>query len=306
MQPTVTVILFNYNYGHYIESALISIITQTRLPDECIVMDDCSTDNSIEIIKRYQKNYPFLQLIENDHNCGINHNVLKGLNIAKGDFIWFLASDDKAQSGFIKRLYTAILEYPNIALVCSDPSYFTDDKPGTFSHPLIQNIGTSYISSEKLIELMRKSRFWIPGHTALINRKKLIHSGGFIPELKWHTDWFIQIILGLRHGIAYVPGDLAHMRLNDGTYSQRSQDIKEQTQIIKSMLKALNHKKYADIRKAFFKTDALFSLRHGVRCIATNPFLWHDLPLSAFFRIFQLLTGPCFRSIRKYIQSKLS
>jgi hypothetical protein len=71
--PTVTVLLCNYNHAFYLPDSLGGICTQTRPPDEVIVLDDGSTDNSLEIIEQFVQRYPFIRILKNERNRGLLH-----------------------------------------------------------------------------------------------------------------------------------------------------------------------------------------------------------------------------------------
>jgi len=84
MLPKISVIMPNYNYAKFLEFSLGSICRQTIFPFECIVIDDASTDNSIQIIKKYKKLYPFIRLIENTSNQGAVNAIKLGLKASIG------------------------------------------------------------------------------------------------------------------------------------------------------------------------------------------------------------------------------
>ncbi len=93
IQPDISIIISNYNYGQFIGEALESVLNQTLQSWECIVIDDGSTDNSVEIIQRYikrDKRFKFVQL----SHCGVSVARNAGLDIARGRYIGFLDSDD--------------------------------------------------------------------------------------------------------------------------------------------------------------------------------------------------------------------
>lgn len=89
----ISIIVSNYNYGKYIGDALESILQQTLKNWECIVVDDGSTDNSIDIINNYSKKDKRFKVIKQKH-LGVSAARNAGLNIAKGEYIAFLDSDD--------------------------------------------------------------------------------------------------------------------------------------------------------------------------------------------------------------------
>lgn len=90
----VTIICLCYNQEKYVTESLLSAINQDYSFVEIIIVDDCSTDNSREKIKKWLIDYPEIQFIANETNLGSTKSFNKALKLAKGDFIIDLACDD--------------------------------------------------------------------------------------------------------------------------------------------------------------------------------------------------------------------
>lgn len=101
----VSVIVTNYNTSEYIERCLTSILNQSYWNIECIVVDDASTDNSVEVISKFP-----VTLIQHTENKGSGKARQTGINAATGDFIMFVDSDDYISQGFIEELMSSIQE----------------------------------------------------------------------------------------------------------------------------------------------------------------------------------------------------
>ena len=101
----VSVIIPNYNYSRYLPERLRSILSQTRKPDEIIFLDDNSTDDSIaiaaEILGGDNVEYTILS---NEKNLGVFRQWTKGLQLAKGDWIWIAEADDSCEEEFLERM----------------------------------------------------------------------------------------------------------------------------------------------------------------------------------------------------------
>ena len=116
----LSVIMPNYNYGHYIEEALEAIFKQSFSPQEVIVIDDGSTDNSVAIIERLMKKHANLRLLKNDKNMGIIYSVNRALKTVAGKYLYATAADDKVLPGFFEKSMNLLLKYPQAALCCAD------------------------------------------------------------------------------------------------------------------------------------------------------------------------------------------
>lgn len=93
-KPLVSVIMPAYNAGAYIEDAIKSVITQSYKEWELIVIDDCSRDNTVEIVERYKNEDSRVHLLKNVENSGVSKSRNEGIKFARGEWIAFLDSDD--------------------------------------------------------------------------------------------------------------------------------------------------------------------------------------------------------------------
>lgn len=91
--PKVSVIIPNYNYAHIIEETLSSVRLQSYTNFECIIVDDGSSDNSVEVIQEFIKSDNRFSLLQKT-NGGLPSTRNEGMKIAKGDYIAFLDADD--------------------------------------------------------------------------------------------------------------------------------------------------------------------------------------------------------------------
>lgn len=117
MNNIVTVIVPIYNVEEYLEDCIKSIINQTYKNIEIILIDDGSTDESLDICKRYANNDKRIIIIEQE-NFGVSCARNKGIEIAKGDYITFVDSDDWIEKGFIETLYNEAKEKEADVTMC--------------------------------------------------------------------------------------------------------------------------------------------------------------------------------------------
>ena len=108
----VSVIIPNYNYSKYIIERIDSVLNQTYPIYELIILDDCSTDNSVEVIEKKIKSIKdkdlIVKFIKNEKNSGcVFKQWKKGFEAATGDFIWIAEADDSAESTFVYELMKA-------------------------------------------------------------------------------------------------------------------------------------------------------------------------------------------------------
>ena len=90
----VSVIIPVYNVEPYLKEALDSVINQTLREIEIICIDDCSTDNSYNILEEYAKKDNRIIIIKNEENLGVGISRNKGIRLSKGEYIGFVDGDD--------------------------------------------------------------------------------------------------------------------------------------------------------------------------------------------------------------------
>ena len=107
--PIVSVLVPNYNHGKFLAERIDSILNQSYQSIELIILDDCSSDNSVAVIKEYKKKYPEkIQYVLNESNSGnVFRQWKKGFELCKGRFIWICESDDTAETDFLEKMLPA-------------------------------------------------------------------------------------------------------------------------------------------------------------------------------------------------------
>jgi len=108
----ISVSIPTYNQGQYIEKAILSVYTQTLKPFEIIVSNDCSTDDTKDILEKLKLKIPILKVINQPVNLGIGKNVDASLKAATGDFILRLDSDDYLEPNYCQVLSALLVEFP--------------------------------------------------------------------------------------------------------------------------------------------------------------------------------------------------
>src|SRR5438477_610601 len=93
--PTLSVIVPNYNHARYLDMSLPAILKQSVPPLELIVIDDASTDNSREVLRRFAARNPLVRLVENPKNLGVMPNIRAGVEMARGEYVYVGSADDE-------------------------------------------------------------------------------------------------------------------------------------------------------------------------------------------------------------------
>ena len=126
--PQVSVIIPNYNHAVYLQQRIDSILNQTYTDFEVIILDDCSTDNSRQIIEQYSNNRKISHIFFNETNSG---NVFKqwdkGIQLAKGKYIWIAESDDWCELNLLETLVEGLEKNEDCVLAYCQSFCVTND-----------------------------------------------------------------------------------------------------------------------------------------------------------------------------------
>lgn len=119
-RPLVSVVIPNYNHAPYLEKRLTSVLNQTYQNYEVIILDDNSTDDSLDVINRFWGDPHIREIIVNDVNSGGTFKQWsKGIELAAGDLIWIAESDDYCEPTLLEELVAAYTKHKGTTLAYS-------------------------------------------------------------------------------------------------------------------------------------------------------------------------------------------
>jgi len=118
MKHPVSIIIPVYNTEKYIDRCIKSILIQTFTDFECILIDDCSTDNSFAICDYYTKKDTRFKIIRNKKNIGVSLSRKKGLLVSRGGYIQYIDSDDWLEKDMIEKMYQKAVSENYDMVVC--------------------------------------------------------------------------------------------------------------------------------------------------------------------------------------------
>ena len=125
-EPTLTVFLPNFNHARFLPQALENLEKHSYRPLEIIIVDDASTDNSVEIIEAFARKHSYVRVIKNEINRGVAENANMALKISKGTFFCGVAADDRTHADYFKKSMNLLRENTEAGF-CSSLSYELDE-----------------------------------------------------------------------------------------------------------------------------------------------------------------------------------
>lgn len=216
----VSVIVPNYNHAPYLRQRLDSIFNQTFQDFEVIILDDCSTDNSKEIIEEYRNRSQVSHVVYNETNSGSPFKQwAKGFDLAQGEYIWIAESDDWAELNFLDVL-VSILDQDNSLTLAFCENYW---EFGTKTEQQRFCFSASTIKGSRFIKKYQSFRNRIVNASSVLFRKKILHS---IPnnyqDLTSCGDYLFWIYLLEKGNIRYIRKHLNHFRRHSFTTTTKS------------------------------------------------------------------------------------
>jgi glycosyltransferase involved in cell wall biosynthesis len=205
--PALSVVLPNYNHAEYLPRALDALLSQGHPPDEIIVVDDCSTDGSRDIVARYAATHRSIRLVQNEGNVGVIPTLSRGLGEARGQFVYFGAADDYVLPGFFATAIDALRAYPQAGLFFGDAGLvdgITGRSMGV-RPPVRPRFSAGFIDASTLAQLLRRNDNFVVTGAAVFRRDAVISAGGFQNELSTFADGYLVRKIALMRGLCYAP-----------------------------------------------------------------------------------------------------
>ena len=179
--PKISVIIPTYNRAHLIGRAIESVLHQTYHDLELIIIDDGSTDNTDDVINRFQQKDNRIIYLKHDKNKGGSAARNTGVKASRGKYISFLDSDDEWEPEKLK-IETRILDDDKNLIICSTGYTFINEKNGRI-------IGTSKVQKGIIFQKTVLRGQGITTNDFIVDKGKVIKIGGFDEELPARQDW---------------------------------------------------------------------------------------------------------------------
>jgi glycosyltransferase involved in cell wall biosynthesis len=218
--PTVSVIIPNYNHARYLRRRIDSVLGQTYHDFELIVLDDCSTDNSREVLESYRGD-PKIRFEFNEKNTGTPFKQWnKGVRMAQGKYIWIAESDDYAEPRFLERMVPVLEGQPEITFTfCRSWTVNEDDRCIGFADAYLEPWDAGHWKADFLVEGREEcERFFVvtaavPNASAVLFRRDAYErTGGAEESFRVAADYKLWAKMAMEGKIAYVGEPLNYYR----------------------------------------------------------------------------------------------
>ena len=196
-----SVIIPLYNKAPYAEKSVRSVLAQTYMDYELIVVDDGSTDGSLDVVKSALDGRPAVVISQPNQGVSVARNY--GIALAKGDYICFLDADDWWAPTFLEEMDRFINDYPEAGIYGVNYYYVKNGREQSRI-----DIPTGYI--DYFAEYARIMQMPITSISVAIPRGVFEEVGYFRPELKLGEDFDLWLRIAFKHNVAFLNTRLAY------------------------------------------------------------------------------------------------
>ena len=214
--PAVTLMVITYNHERYVDQCLQAVAAQTFRDLEVVVVDDASTDGTVELVRSWLDRLPFeTRLIVNEQNLGICATRNRAIAAARGTFLSTVSGDDYYEPEKVATQHAALSTFGDeVAAVFSNMRVVQDDRTPVSlwfpdGHPPVEG---------RIFERMIESNF-MPSPTVMSRRAAVLAIGGYDESL-FYEDYDMWLRLADRHEFRFVPGALVNYRWSGTSVSR--------------------------------------------------------------------------------------
>lgn len=227
--PKVSIVLPSYNYARYLDERIQSLLNQTYTDFELVIVDDASTDNSVEVINKYV-NDSRVKTHFFEQNSGLPYKRWNdGADLAQGEYILFAGADDSCEPTMLEKLVSKLDANPNVGIaytqsleidgegkVIRSLTYRTDDLDKEHWQQDYVNNG-----QDECRYLVVKNT--IPNASSVLLRREIFEKAGrFDEQLRLVADWMLWARILLISDVAYVAEPLNYFRVHRKTVRSKT------------------------------------------------------------------------------------
>ena len=240
--PKVSVIVPNYNHARYLRQRMDTVLGQTYRDFEVILLDDCSTDESREIIAEYassEKTHPFkprlghpeIRVELNQVNSGSTFKQWnKGIRLARGEYVWVAESDDYADARLLEGLAAVLDGDPQVSFAyCRSWRVVHDDQPEGYADWYLAELDARHWTEDFVADGREECARYFVGNNAVPNASSVVFRksvyervGGADESLRACGDWKLWVLMALQGKIAYLAEPLNYYREHDATVRSKA------------------------------------------------------------------------------------
>ena len=217
----ISVAMCTFNGQKFIEEQLVSIFNQTLKIDELVIYDDCSTDNTIDIIRSFincHQDFPIF-LHKNENNIGFRGNFRKAVSDCTGDYIFFSDQDDIWDPSKVEYMVTVFKQHPDCLTLISDYYIIDENKTRINETNEVQSLTVServLLAPEELVKLqVEEGLMGTVGQGCATAVSRTLAEMYLRCDLNWAHDHLVDCIAALHNGLYFTKKKLIDYRVHE-------------------------------------------------------------------------------------------
>lgn len=217
---TFGVVIPNFNDAKFFPIAFKSVFEQNVPADEIIVVDDCSTDESADVIKQNIDGVKNASLVMLKQRVGTMSALNVGLNRITTDYVCFLSSNDFWNPGLINTVKKDLVF--QCAGIWSSRMFFLQDTRKAIYPSVIPSFHTKYLSPDDCVRLAYRAGPWFCGVSMFFNTKAIKSIGGFQPSCGGLADMYAALYISANFGAIFNPLPTGVMRIHGNSFLEKT------------------------------------------------------------------------------------
>lgn len=241
----ISVITASYNYADFIKETIESVMAQSYLNWELIVVDDGSADNSVDVIKNYCQKDSRIKLFQHDNgaNKGLKETVKLGIEKSSGQYVAFLESDDIWREDYLQEKVEIVKKYPSAKVIFNDVELFGDAD-------VIADYDDYFAKNRKILGKKKyptnlfggfSFQNLIPTFSCVMVESDTIKKADFETTVQAFLDHWMWAHLAYDNYFYYIDKPLTKWRMHKRSYVEQKQQNNEK-EFLPSILKSLQEK----------------------------------------------------------------
>jgi len=260
----VSIVVASYNHAEFLEKRMESLISQTYQDIEIVVIDDCSQDRSVEILRKYESN-PKIKLIIREKNSGWETVSNQGLAMTSGEYVMIANCDDDCSPDLIEHLVASMESHPSAGITfCRSMLVDKDDYIIGNDFDYRESSFRIKCANDTLLTAAEMNRFLlhscvIPNLSAALFRRKCFEKAGdFASEYHACGDWDLFFRIAKYFDFAYLSAPLNRFRQHETTIRSLMTDrdtLEEYFRLLLGQIKSLD---LSLIERTRYRTNVMF------------------------------------------------
>jgi glycosyltransferase involved in cell wall biosynthesis len=226
--PKISIVIPSYNQGPFIERTIQSILNQNYPDLELILMDGGSKDQTMEIVKKYAG---FFSHIQSTPDGGQAAAIKRGFEIATGEFLTWLNSDDTYQSGSLLKAGQWLIDHPDCKFAYGNNFYIDQD----------DKVITEKIQPRAVLAVMKYAYLTVPQMSAFWRRDLYLEAGGIDAKLQFAMDYDLFVRMAQMHLPSHFGFGVGNFRIHNASKTTNLEHIRRAED-------AIVHTRYCSIK----------------------------------------------------------